>query len=1153
MVAPVAPECGEWESDMRDVGEWLRSLGLGQYADLFSRNAIDAAVLADLTDGDLRELDIPIGHRKRILRAIRQLGRGTAAPSYTPQRSERRLLTILFVDIVGSTALAEQLDPEDVADVFNAFHETSGRVVERLGGFVARNLGDGLAAYFGWPESREHDAERAVRTGLELIEAVKKIPTGTADPLRLHIAAATGHVVVSDVLRLDSEPVQEVFGALPNLAARLQSLSPPDTILISEETLRLINQQFVCVDFGKRKLRGFQEPVSISRVVGLRALSLNFEARRESGLVPLVGRTAEKHLMTGCWKQASAGHGQILLLSGEPGIGKSRLCAELLGSISEESVACLNFQCSPLHTDTPLHPVARSIARVAGLSDQDTAEVKERKLKHLFRNFDGDRAASISVLGTYVGVADTVGSVLRLGSPERQRMALHQLLCDFVLMLARERPVLITFEDIHWADPTTSEFLDSLVARAAGGPILLAVTCRTGVAPSWQHSENCTTLNLNRLSRDESAQLVEASARRESLPRDVVSEIAERSDGNPLFVEELTAAVLGRRQGAKANMARVEAPQPHDIPATLQESLLARIDKVSPHARELIQTCAVLGRRFSHQQIAAMADPAGARLEESLADLVRNGLLLPAEKSASDEYAFKHALIQDAAYSTILREKRQRLHAKCAATLERCFPSVCAADPRSLAMHHELAGNAAAAIPYFIAATHVAIERAALREAEAIIQNALGLLGDLPEAEGGGRNELQLRSLLGRVRIFSKGWADLSVKSEYVRALELTEALGLEKEQVPLEWALTTHHLLRGEIREAITGGQRVLDLAGQDNDQDLLHVAHSALTIYQFYGGNFLGSIEHADATLSCYRPEATEELRKNFGTDRRLQALRAASLAHWCLGDHRKSLALDEEQRVRAVGAYEYAYALTISCILHALRRDTARIEAFATEAIEIGRDLGFRFLESNARNFHAIAAALREPGESTLALCDEAIDAYQQAGNRMGVSSMHAVMAELCGRVGLHERGVRYVDKALAYVGRSGERFALADLYRIKGELLAAGKHAEDAERWLERAVRLAEKQHAKSWSLPASVALARLMFDKSRTERALELLRPWQHGSAELRPLFEALLEQHGISIHWLESDGPAGFAEGRDDPADAKLVSIRARRTPAERK
>jgi tetratricopeptide (TPR) repeat protein len=756
--------------------------------------------------------------------------------------------------------------------------------------------------------------------------------------------------------------------------------------------------------------------------------------------------------------------------------------------------------------------------------------------------------AGIAMLATYVGITDAVSGDLKLVSPERQRMALHQLLSDFVLMLARRQPILITFEDIHWMDPTTGEFLDNLARRIPDGPVLLVLTSRPGVSPPWQLSENCTTLNLSRLSRDESALLVDASAKLNKLPGNVVSEIIERSDGNPLFIEELTAAVLGKRQASKAGAARADEPQQHEIPATLQESLLARIDEVSAHARETIQICAVLGRRFSHELIAAMADTVGRRLDETLAELVRHGLLRVAEKSSSGEYSFKHALVQDAAYSTILREKRQKLHAKCAATLERTFPSVCTVDPRSLAIHHELSGNPAAAIAYLLSAGHLAIERSALREAETIIQKGLALLGDLPDDEWSNGNELKFRSLLGRVCMFTKGWADLSVKVEYGRALELTEALGLEKEQVALEWALTTHHLLRGEIREAVTGGQRVLELAGQDNDQDLLHVAHSALTIYQFYGGNFLDAVDHADATLRSYRPEARDELRRNFGTDRRLQALRGAALAHWCLGDHQKSLALDDEQRASAKGPFEYTYALTISCILHALRRDTPKVEAFSTEAIEIASDQGFKFLEANARNFHAIATALREPCESAFRGCDEAFEAYQQAGNRMGISSMLAIVAELCCKIGLHERGLRYVDRALTYAGRSGERFALADLYRVKGELLGAVKRTGDAEHWLDRALQLAEKQQAKTWALQASVALARLLFDRSEIGRAQDLLRPWRHAVRELEPSFESLLQQYGILSHWLDPDGSPTPGAPRSNRTTAKLVSIRGRRT-----
>jgi class 3 adenylate cyclase/tetratricopeptide (TPR) repeat protein len=1128
---------------MRDVGAWLKGLELDQYAELFARNAIDADALADLNDGDLRELGIPVGHRKRILRAIRQLGRRSPTQTYRPERSERRLLTILFVDMVGSTALAEQLDPEDLADVFNAFHDMSARVVERLGGFVARNLGDGLAAYFGWPESREHDAERAVRTGLELIEAVKQIPTGTAEPLRLHVGAATGHVVVSDVLRLDGEAVQEVFGALPNLAARLQALSPPDTILISDETLRLVSHKFVCVDFGRRKLRGFQDPVQVNRVIGPRALSLTFEARRQAGLSPLVGRAPEIGLMAECWKRAAAGAGQIVLLTGEAGIGKSRLCAELLASVGEEGVTRLSFQCSPLHRDSPLYPVARAIARLAGLAEEDTPEIKDRKLRQLFEDFDADHAAAIALLATYVGAADTVGGDLKLGSPHRQRMAMHQLLCDFVLRLARARPVLITFEDVHWIDPTTSELLDRLTDCIAQGRVLLVVTTRPGLSPAWRLAPSCICIPLNRLSREESAELVDVSARTASLPRSVVAEIIDRSDGNPLFVEELTAAVLARQQMPET---AAQAAPYRDIPATLQESLLARIDEVSAHARDMIQVCAVLGRRFSHAQVAAMADNVGSRLDESLAELVRHGLLRAEGGAPDDEYSFKHALIQDAAYSTILRDKRQRLHAKCAAMLEAQFASAGAPDPRALATHHELSGNAAVAVPYLLSAAHLAIERSALREAETIIQRGLALLRDLPDAEGANQNELKFRSLLGRILIFTKGWADPSVKSEYGRALELTEALGLEKDQVELEWALTTHHLLRGEIREAVTGGQRVLELARQENDQDLLHVAHAALSIYQYYGGDFAGAVDHAEAALRHHRAEAADELRRSFGTDRRLQALRFAALARWSLGDHETSLALDDEQRSLAKGAFDYTYARTINCILHAQRRDAARIETYATEAINVASEQGFRFLEANARNFHALAAALRQPDEATLTQCDEVLDAYQLAGNRMGLSSILAIMAELCHKAGLGERGLRYADKGLAYVARSGERFALADLCRVKGELLgAAGRH-DDALHWLERALRRAQKQEARTWALQSSVALARLLFDRGDTARARELLQPWHATTGGLRDSLHTLVESYAIPIHWLAADDSAAAPRGAR--ATPRLVSSRGRKT-----
>ena len=1135
---------------MRDVHAWLKALGLSQYSRVFAENEIDADALPELKDADLREIGIPLGHRKRILKRIRQLESEADKPLDDEARSEHRLLTILFVDIVASTSFAQRLDPEDLADLFNAFHATSRAVVERFGGFVARNLGDGLVAYFGWPESHEHDAERAVLTALKMIEAVKAIPIKTPDLIQLHIAAATGRVVVGEVLRMDSERVHEVFGALPSLAARLQSLSAPDTILISDETRRLIEHKFVCVPLGRKKLRGFQELVPVSQVIGHRVLSLNFEARSRTGLTPLIGRAAEVDLMQSRWERASARDGQVLLLGGEPGIGKSRLCAELQSSLHGRDATCLSFQCSPFHKDSPLYPVARCICQLANLSDDDSAEARRQKLKALFESTDD---AGISLLAAYLSASVTGSGPLRHISPERQRMALHRLLVDFVLMLARRQSVLITFEDAHWMDPTTSEFLDALVNQVAKEAVLLVITFRPAFLPSWQESENRTLLNLKRLTRDQSAQLIEASANAGKLPRNMIAEIVERSDGNPLFIEELTAAVLGRRQMSRADTLRDQAASPaSSIPSTLQESLLARIDQTSARARELIQLCAVVGRRFSYAQISAMSDARGPQLDETLAELAGHGLLHVTGHSPNPEYTFKHALIQDAAYSTIVREKRQRLHAQCATTLKQHFASLCENDPNALGLHYELSGNAQAAIPCFLAAGQRAIERSALAEADTALQRGLSLLDGVPDGEWKDSHELKFRSLLGRACIFAKGWADPSVKSEYGRALELAEALGVEREQVPLEWALATYHLLRGEMREAVTGGYRVLELAEHENDQGLLHVAHSALAIYQFYGGDFVSAISHVDQALRFYRPEASDELRRNFGTDRRLQALRGASLSHWCLGDHQKALDLDDEQLslARSSGRpFEYNYALTISCILHSLRRDGLRTLSFATEAIEIAQDQGYSFLEANARNFQAIAMALQQPSDTTLKGFDEAIEAYQLAGNRMGISSMLAIMAELCGRMGYCERGLRYVDKALIYVKRYGERFAQSDLYRVKGELLRVANRTDDAKNWLNRAVRLAQKQRAKTWEMQASVPLARLLFDQSEFEKARGLLAPWRQDLQTLNSPANQLLRAHGIRTQWLAVDPPARPADQGSSRPEPRLTSIKGGRGP----
>ena len=1120
---------------MDDVAVWLKKLGLDQYSRVFSERGINLDKLRSLREIDLKEIGIPDDHRKRMLafaveqKSLRALAsvkknesKGSVDQGTRLREAERRFLTILFVDIVDSTGLARRLDPEDLAQLLNAFHEICGHILKRFGGCVAKDLGDGLGAYFGWPESHEQDAERAVMAALEMIQAVKAIPNPSGDQIKLHLGIATGAVVVGNVIRRTNTLVQEVYGELPSLAARLQSSSPPDAILISSETHRLVRNKFVCADAGRKRLKGFHEFTELYRVIGPRGLSLNFDARRAGGLTPLIGRAAEFELIRGLWENAAVGRGQAALLTGEPGIGKSRLCDELHSSLPEHRG--FFFQCSPLHKDSPLYPVMRSIARIAGLSDEDAPELKMEKLTALFKSSDAHDSEAIALLAAHLGASKEGGTGQEIpiaARLKRRRMMLNALIINFFVALARDNPVLIVFEDLHWMDPTTAEFLDMLLEQIRGHSILLICTFRSEFSPRWKDVE---LVVLDRLTKTETAEFIHKFASATRLTEDLVLKLVERSDGNPLYIEELTAAVLsGQRSAGATSSSRGTDLSRSQIPSTLQESLLSRIDRASPQAKELTQVCAVIGRRFSRRQLLAITEIDEQKLDATLAELIQERLLQSVGQPPDMEYFFKHALIQATAYSMILREKRQRLHSKCAEALEIQFPSICQQEPDVLGLHYESAGNVQAAVPYILTAAKSAIDRSALQEATTYLHRGLELLDKLPSSETRDAEELKFRSTLGRVCIFGKGWADQSVKHEYERALFLAKKLGNRRDEIPLEWALTTYHLLRGEIHKSIAGGRRVLGLAELADDDDSRHVAHSALSIYEFYGGNFVGAIDHKNQALRFHRDKSSEELRKTFGTDRRLQALRGAALSHWCVGDHELAVGMDEEQRVRAIDRpFDYTYALTISCIFHSLGRNARMMRSFAESAITIARDQGFGFLESNAANFRAIALALENPSEANLRGSHDAFEEYRQAGNRMGISSMFGIVAELYDEIDLPDRGLSYVDRALDYVKRSGEQFAHSDLYRVKGILLASLHRVEEAKKCLSKALQIARKQQAKTWELAAAISLAEILNSQGEFEKSALLLRPLYHE-------FEAskFLKEHLVRAHTLLEECQSG--------------------------
>jgi len=700
-----------------DVAEWLRGLGLEQYLPAFRDNDIDGEVLRRLTGEDLRELGVTsIGHRRRILDAIAALGgllpnaSETAASRGPPEstEAERRQLTVMFCDLVGSTPLSSRLDPEDLREVIAAYHGAVAEVVTRFEGCVSRYMGDGVLVYFGYPRAHEDDAERAVRARLGAIDAVGRLDVKSVK-LQTRVGIASGLVVVGDLIGAGSAQEQSVVGETPNLAARLQALAAPNTVVIAESTRRQIGALFEIEDLGPQALAGFSEPQRAARVLSESGVLSRFEALR-SDATPLVGRDEELDLLLRRWQQAKAGDGRVVLLSGEPGIGKSRLAAEFVRRVEGEPHTRLRYFCSPHHQDSPLYPFITQLERAAGITRGDDVEQKLGKLREMLapaaRGND-----EIELLAELLSLPSAAAELNF--SPQRKREKLLEALLHQLEALAQSRPVLMVFEDAHWADPTSRELLDLTIARAARLPVLLVISFRPEFQHGWGGEPHVTPLSLNRLAGGDGAMLVERLAGNTSLSRETVDEIVERADGVPLFVEELTKAVLETNNRVLAASALPNLA----IPPTLHASLIARLDRLGPIAKEVAQVGSVIGREFGYDLIEQVAQRMAPDLRFGLDRLTEARLLFCRGIAPQSTYLFKHALVQDAAYGTLLRVRRQELHARAAAVLEQHFADLVERQPELLAHHLTEAGNLEHAVDQWLRAGQFAAARLAHLEA----------------------------------------------------------------------------------------------------------------------------------------------------------------------------------------------------------------------------------------------------------------------------------------------------------------------------------------------------------------------------------------------------------------------------------------------------
>ena len=705
---------------MQQIADWLEKLGLSEYADRFADNKIDVSVLPHLTDEDLKEIGVPLGHRRKIFAAINQGSASiqpTPAPTTriepkTPDAAERRHVTVMFADLVGSTALSELMDPEDLREVISAYQNCVAQTVHRFGGFVAKYMGDGVLVYFGYPEAHEDDPERAVRAGLELITAVSGLQTHVAPQSRVGIAS--GLVVIGDLIGSGSAQEQAIVGKTPNLAARLQGIAAPNMVVIAEGTRKLMGNLFELEDLGSRDLKGISGGERAWAVLRPSSVESRFDALHGGGLTALVGRQEELDLLLRRWSKATDGEGQVVLLSGEAGIGKSRLTAALLERLATEPHTRLRYFCSPQHTDSALYPIISQMERAAGFAHDDNAPAKLDKLDTLLaKSFTPpqDRA----LFAELVSLAND-GRYPKLDlTPQQLRQRTFEALTAQIVSLAEQSPVLMIFEDIHWIDPTSLEALGRGVDRITGVGVLLIITHRPEFEAPWIGRPYVTALTLNRMGEREIAAMIDRVTGNRPLPTDIRKNIVERTDGIPLFVEEMTKAVLeAGDQDAERAIAAIPPPSAA-VPASLHASLMARLDRLGP-AKEVAQIGAVIGREFSHPLLAEVAAKPEAELQSALDSLVEAGLLFRQGVPPHATYLFKHALVQDAAYGTLLRDARRSLHACIAGTLESQFTEIAEYQPELLARHWTEAGLIEKAALLWGKAGQRSLERSALVE-----------------------------------------------------------------------------------------------------------------------------------------------------------------------------------------------------------------------------------------------------------------------------------------------------------------------------------------------------------------------------------------------------------------------------------------------------
>ncbi len=1101
-----------------NIKKWLQDNGFGKYAEAFAQHEIDIDVLADLSEQDLESLGMAMGPRKRFMRAVAAFsdegGEDAAqaksqgeAPPPQPQSAdirasegERRHLTVMFCDMVGSTALSERLDPEDFREAISMFRDACSRGIQDYEGFIARYMGDGILVYFGYPQAHENDAERAVRSALTISKLLDGLNAPDGTPMKMRVGIASGLVVAGDVIGEGASEERSVLGDTPNLAARLQSLAPPNGIVIAEGTHRLVGGLFVCGEMGAQKLKGISGSVAAFQVEGESDAQSRFEAASQHGLTPLVGRKEEIDLLHKRWEQAKEGDGQVVLLSGEAGVGKSRLLSTFQESLAEENHRKIFCYCSPFRQNSALFPIISYLEQSIRFTKDDDPGAKLDKVEKFISELGLPRDEYASIVATTLELpGEGRYGPIEL-TPQQLRDRTLEVIASLIEAQAEKIPALIVLEDIHWVDPTTLELCGRIIKRLRGMQALFVIACRPEFDPPWKSIPNITSYSLNHLSSRECATLAVKVAKGKSLPDEVITQIVERTDGIPLFIEEMTKSLLesdfmkdvGDHYELTAPLSSVV------IPESLMDSLMARLDRLGA-VKDIAQMGAVIGRNFSYELLSNVSPLEGGLLRKSLDELVESGLVFQRGIPPQAVYEFQHALIQDAAYKSLLRSRRQQLHALIAETMQQRFPEQVELEPEVLAHHFTKAGIIEQAVVFWHRAGDKSIEHSSNKEAIGHICKGVDLVRTLDESPQRDKMEVGLLLALGPALIAVEGFAAPRVIEAYDRARELCRKLGDTSRLFSATWGTWLYYQQGGQIENARKLADEVLELSVGTDNKDFQLQAHHASWTTLFRMGHFSSCHEYAERGTKFYNfDEHCSHSTIYGGHDPGMCAHYHEALSLWFLGF--ADLGVENMNAALKLAGdlshpFNLALAHSFAAFLYKYRREAPLALHHANEAMELGAMHGFAQIRAQSAAVRGWALAEDGKTDEGLSLIQKSLDDFRTTGAGVRQPFILSLQAEIYGRIGETEEGLTALEEAVKLIEASGERTDEASAHMLMGDLiLQSSRSPAEAEASYDSAMIIARGQSARAVELCTATRLARLWHGQNRTKEAHNLLSP-----------------------------------------------------------